>query len=114
MKKNKGLIYVLLSISIGYLFYNFLFTDYGYGMMNHHYGYYDDYSRIVYYLNSSLIFISYSVIIVSTIILFSNKTESNNYYMTILDERLSKGELSVDEYQKIKEAINKKWMSLQL
>jgi uncharacterized membrane protein len=108
MKKKKGLIYVLLSISTGYLFYNYLFTDYGFGMMNHHYGYYDDYSRIMYYLNSSLVFVSYTVIIISTIILLSNKTESTNYAMTILDERLSKGEISVEEYQKIKGVINNK------
>jgi uncharacterized membrane protein len=108
MKKKKGLIYVLLSISIGYLFYNYLFTDYGFGMMNHHYGYYDDYSRITYYLNSSLVFISYTIIIVSTLILITSKTESKDYSMTILDERLSKGEISVDEYRKIKGVINKK------
>jgi uncharacterized membrane protein len=29
--------------------------------------------------------------------------------MTILDERLSKGEISVEDYQKIKGAINNKW-----
>ena len=108
MKKKKGLIYFLLSISIGYLFYNYLFTDYGFGMMNHHYGYYDDYSRIMYYLNSSLVFVSYTVIIISTIILASNKTVSKKYSMTILDQRLSKGEISVEDYQNVKGAINKK------
>ena len=108
MKMKKGLIYVLLSISIGYLFYNYLFTDYGFGMMNHHYGYYDNYSRIIHYFNSSLVFVSYTVIIISTIILLSNKTVSKGYSMTILDERLSKGEISVEDYQKIKEAINNK------
>jgi uncharacterized membrane protein len=30
--------------------------------------------------------------------------------MTILDERLSKGEISVEDYQKIKSAINNKWL----
>ena len=110
MKKKKGLIYALLSISIGYLFYNYLFTDYSFGMMmNHHYGYYDDYSRAMYYLNGSLVFVSYTVIIISTIILLSNKTVSKDYSMTILDERLSKGEISVEDYQKIKGAINNKW-----
>lgn len=108
MKKKKGLIYFLLSISIGYLIYNYLFTDYSFGMMSHHYGYYDDYSSIMYYLNSSLVFISYTIIIISTIILLSNKTVSKDYSMVILDERLSKGEISVDDYQKVKGAINKK------
>ncbi len=108
MKKKKGLIYVLLSISIGYLFYNYLFTDYGFGMMNHHFGYYDDYSRIMYYSNGSLVFVSYTVIIISTIILLSNKTISKNYPMTILNERLSKGEISVEDYQNIKRVINNK------
>jgi len=106
MKKKKGLIYVLLSISIGYLFYSYLFANYGFGMMNHHYGYYDDYSRTMYYLNAILVFISYTVIIVLTIILLSNKSVPKKYAMTILDERLSKGEISVNDYQKIKGAIN--------
>jgi uncharacterized membrane protein len=30
--------------------------------------------------------------------------------MTILDERLSKGEISVEDYQKIKRTINNKWL----
>ncbi len=109
MRKKKGLIYALLGISIGYLFYYYLFTDYSFGMMmNHHYGYYDDYSSVMYYLNGGLAFAAYTVIIISTIILLSNKTRSKDYSMTILDERLSKGEISVDDYKKIKEMINNK------
>ena len=50
----------------------------------------------------------YTVIIISAIILLSSKTVSKNYSMTILDERLSKGELSIEDYQKIKGAINNK------
>ena len=108
MKKKKALIYFLLSISIGYLFYSYLFTDYSFVMMNHHYGYYDDSSSAMYYLNSGLVFISYTVIIISAIILLFNKTVSKDYYMTILDERLSKGEISIDDYQKIKGTIKNK------
>jgi uncharacterized membrane protein len=40
--------------------------------------------------------------------LLSIKTVSKDYSMTILDERLSKGKISVDDYQKIKRAINNK------
>lgn len=55
MKKKNVLIYSLLSISIGYLLYNYLFADNNLApMMNHHYGYYDNYSKVMYYLNSSL------------------------------------------------------------
>lgn len=106
MKKKKGLMYSLLSISVGYLLYNYLFTDYRFLMMNHHYGYFDDYSRIVYYLNGSLVFISYTVIIISIIILLSNKGVSKDYSMWILDERLSKGEISIDDYREIKRTIS--------
>lgn len=76
--------------------------------MNHHYGYYDDYSRVMYYLNGGLVFVAYTVIIVSTITLVSVKPISKNNSMTILDERLSKGEVSVEDYKRIKEAIQNK------
>ncbi|GEM_PF-1407663 len=110
MKTKKGLIYFLISISVGYLFYNYLFTDYGYsyGMMSHHYGYYDNYSGFSYYLNAILVFISYSIIIIGTILLVKKKTESRNDSLTILDERLSKGEISIEEYQKVRGVINSK------
>lgn len=108
MKRKKGLIYILMSISIGFLFYNYLFTDYGYGMMAHHYGYYDSYSGLTYYLNMSLVIISYSVIIIGTIFLLNMKTEPTKNSLKILDERLSKGEVSIEEYQKIKRVINSK------
>jgi uncharacterized membrane protein len=78
----------------------------GYGHMED--GYYDDYSRAMYNLHGSLVFVSYTVIINSTIILLSYKTVSKDYSMTILDERLSKGEISVEDYQKIKRTINNK------
>lgn len=109
MRKKKGLIYFLLSISIGYLFYNYLFSNYKFGMMmNHHYGYYDDYSRVMYYLNGSLVFVAYTVIIVSSIALLSVRPISQNNSMTILDERLSKGEVSVKDYKRIEETIQNK------
>ncbi len=108
MKRSKGLIYFLLSISIGYLFYNYLSTDYGYGMMSHHYGYYDNYSGIEYYLNTGLVVISYLLIIICTISLVNMKKDSTNYALVILDERLSKGDISIDEYKNIKEVINSK------
>ena len=108
MKRNKGLIYTLLGLSIGYLLYNYLFTDYRFGMMmNHHYGYYDDYPSLMYYLNGGMVLLAYTVIIISTISLLSNKTSPKNEALTILDERLSKGEISIDEYQEIKGVINK-------
>jgi uncharacterized membrane protein len=77
-------------------------------MMNHHYGYYDDYSTVMYYLNGSLVFVAYTVIIVSAIMLLSIKPMSKNNSMTILDERLTKGEVSVEEYKRITEAIQNK------
>ncbi len=105
MKMKKGLSYALLSISIGYLFYNYFFTDYSFGMMNHHYRYFDDYSRNMYYLNSILVFLAYTVIIITTILLFSTKIVSKDNSMTILDERLSQGEISIEEYRQIKSIL---------
>ncbi|XMB71466.1 hypothetical protein RJI07_04940 [Mycoplasmatota bacterium WC30] len=107
--RKKAIVYILISVSIGYLFYYYTFTDYGYGMMmNHHYDYYDGFSRTAYYLNAILVFVSYTIIIISTIFLITKKTVSKNNSMIILDERLSKSEISIEEYQKIKRVIDTK------
>lgn len=108
MKRKKGLIFLFLGSSIGYLIYSYLFIDYGLGIMKHHYGYYDDYSRIMFYSNGCMVIISYTVIVVSTIILLSYKIVPKTYSMALLDERLLKGEISVDDCQKLKRVINRK------
>ena len=74
--------------------------------MNHH-GYYDGYSSSSYYLNSIFVLVSYLLIIASTIILLSIKKTSKNFSIEILDERLSKGEISTEEYLNIKSEISK-------
>ncbi len=112
MKRKNVLIYGLLSISVGYLIYNYLSTDYSYGMMSNHHGYYDNYSSNSYYLNSFLVFISYAVLIISTIILLSKKSVSTNHATTILDQRLSKGEISLEDYRERKSEISSKWLEL--
>ncbi len=108
MNKVKGIIYVLIGISMGYLFYIYLFTNNGYGMMNHHYGYYDRYSGFSYYLNLGLVVLACSIIIIGIIILLSKMKISRNDAIPILEERLSKGEISIEEFQKIKRSINLK------
>jgi uncharacterized membrane protein len=55
-----------------------------------------------------LVFVAYTVIIVSSIALLSVRPISQNNSMTILDERLSKGEVSVEDYKRIKETIQNK------
>jgi len=107
MNNKKGLFFVLIGVSIGYLIYNFLSVDYEYGIMMNHHGYYDNYSSNLYYLNSVLVFLSYFTIIISTIILLSNKSTLKKSSMTILDQRLSKGEISIEEYLSIKTEISK-------
>ena len=106
MKKKKELIYFLLSISVGYLFYYYVFTDYGFSMMGGHYGYYESYSGFTYYLKTSLLFLSYAVIITGIIILLNDKTKSKSQAMIVLDERLLKGGISIEEYKNIKRVIN--------
>jgi len=105
MRRKNGVIYILLSGSIGYLFYSFLFTDVRYGMMGHHYGYYEGYSNFHYYTNLMLIFAAYVVITFCLVILLSKRSQGNNNAITILNERLSHGEISIEEYQTIKKEL---------
>jgi len=107
MRKNNSIIYIMLSLSMGYLIYKFIFTEYSYGMMSHHYGYYDNYSGFEYYLHGGLTLLAYSTIVIGVLLLISKSRISNNNAYSILDQRLSKGELSIEEYQKIKDTIQK-------
>ena len=106
MRRNI-LIYFLLSISIGFLFYSFVLSDVRYGMMGHHYGYYDDYSPLNYYINSAMIYISITILIIGFIMLLSKKTSRNSTAISILDSRLSSGEITIEEYKRIKSEIQK-------
>lgn len=88
--------------------YNYLFTDYRYGMMRHHYGYYGDYSGFGFYINSFLVVIAYILLITSTIFLLRGFQQSSHNAMTILENRLTRGEISIEEYNQIKEIISNK------
>ena len=63
------------------------------------------YSSSSYYLNSIFVLVSYLLIIASTIILLSIKKTSKNFSIEILDERLSKGEISIEEYQNLNRVL---------
>lgn len=104
MKKKNIIIYPLLSLSTGFLLYRYFFTDVSYGMMRHH-GYYDGYSSFNYYVNSLLIFIACSVIFICLMLLYSQKAHSKNTALTILNDRLSRGEISIEEYREIKREL---------
>lgn len=105
MSKKKTLLYSLISLSVGFLLYNYIFTDYKYGMMRHHYGYYDGFSINSFYLNSALVFVAYVVIILCLFTLIYKKQKSKSNAITILDNRLSKGDITLEEYKKIRTVI---------
>lgn len=104
MKKSL-LIYFLVFLSFGYLIYNYFFTDISYGMMNHHYGYYDNYNQTLHYLDNIFMFLAYFVLAMSIIFLVNGRFSSNDNTLDILNKRLSKGEISIEQYQSIKDAI---------
>lgn len=108
MKQKKVLIYIVLFLSVGSVIYNYIFNDYGYGMMNHHYGYYDDYSLDMYYLNMGLLGVSYIAILICVFMLIGMRVNFDSKATTILNERLSRGEITLEEYRKIKETIRMK------
>lgn len=106
MKNKNTIFYVLLLMSIGYLLYSYTFVDYRYGMMmDHHYDYYG--SRLVAnnFVDSIFVFIAYSLITLSLIVILPKKWKSSKNTFIILDTRLSKGEISIDEYRLIKKEL---------
>ncbi|MFK5883450.1 MAG: hypothetical protein QM489_03810 [Candidatus Izemoplasma sp.] len=107
MKKIKGLIYLLVIVSIGYLFYNYIFTDFGYGMMSHNSRYYNNYTVYSHNSNWGLVVIACAVLVISVIVLIFKHTEPKNEPRLILDQRLSNGEISIEEYQNLKKIVNK-------
>jgi len=103
MKNKNTIFYGIILLSTGYLIYNYIFVDYSHNvMMNHHYGYYGSKYVVGNYFNSILVFAAYSMITVSIIALLSRKWNLSNGAVNILDERLSNGEISIDEYRQIK------------
>lgn len=108
MRKKETIFYLLICVSIGYLLYNYLFSEFNYGMMGHHYGYYDDFSWTNFYISRGLEIGAYLLIILSSVFLIKNKRSTHNSSLSILDNRLSRGEISIEEYSRIKRIINKK------
>lgn len=106
MKTKNTVLYSLIFISSGYLLYSYIFTENRYGMMRHHYGYYDDYLMNNFYLNTVFVFVSYAVIVTSILYLLLNSQRNNNNVLMILNSRLSKGEITVEEYEIIKSTID--------
>jgi uncharacterized membrane protein len=95
------LYYFLAVLSIGFLIYDYFFTGIEYGMMNHHYGYYNYHSRNLDLLNTGFVFISYITLILCAILILKEKTITSNTALEILNDRLSKGEISIEEYKTI-------------
>ena len=107
MKAKKVLFYFLIFVSVGYLSYDFLFLGFGYGMMYHHFDYYDDYSSFDLYLRMALSVTAYILIFISVYNLLKRSVKSKHNYLKILNQRLSNGEISIDEYKRIKETIER-------
>lgn len=105
MKSKILLYYFLAVIAIGFLMYEYFFTGIEYGMMNHHYGYYNYHSRNLGLLNTGFAFISYIVLILCAILILKEKTIASNTALEILNDRFSKGEISIEEYQTISEIL---------
>lgn len=110
MKFKKIILYFLLITSIAYLIFNRYFSTYGFGMMMyHHYPYYSDYTFAQYYLRLFFNVIAYLIIALSLFTLIKSRNRNfNKDYLKILDVRLSKGEITLDEYKFIKGELNKK------
>jgi uncharacterized membrane protein len=105
MKNKKVLLYFFAAISIGFLLYNYLFTGIEYGMMNHHYGYYNNYSRNLDLLNTGSVFLAYIILIISAIFILKENSTTSYFALEILNERLSKGEISIEEYQNLNRVL---------
>lgn len=102
--KNIGLIVLLL----GSLSYYFVFTPltsgyYGMPMM------YSHYPSDLGLLDLIVIWIGLSTFALLAFELFTKVTISNNRAIDIINMRLSKGEITIEEYKKYKNELMKRW-----
>ncbi len=109
MKRKKIIYAMIIILSIGYLLYNFLLTDARYGMMMyHHYGYYDNFTRTQFYLNSVFNVFVYFVILIFIFKLVLNSKKTEDKHLLVLNRRLIDGEISREEYIDLSREIKKK------
>lgn len=78
-------------------------------MMNHHYGYYNYQYGNLDLLNNGFVFLAYFVLILCAILILKEKSTVSNTAMEILNERLSKGEISIEEYRTLTNLLKKSW-----
>lgn len=106
MNTKKTFLIILIIGAIATLFYSYINNDNGYGvMMYHHYGYYDDYSELQYVFDILLKSVAFIVIIISIMIFQKQGVTKSSKYLDVLNRRLSSGNISVEEYQKILKVI---------
>lgn len=107
MKMKSLFVFAILIMSFAYLVYNSFFIGNSYGFMHHHYGYYDNSYSSTYYTYAILNAIAYLIITISWIYFLLEMNKKKSGYIKILNERLSKGEISIEEYSEIKRSIEK-------
>lgn len=108
MKFKKGTLILLMGLSIAYLVYQYLTSDFRFGMMMyHHYGYYDSFPLEDYYVRILFQVIAYAVLIVSGILLYKLSHSKTKPFLTRLNQRLSSGEITIAEYNQIKQEIER-------
>ena len=76
-------------------------------MMYHHYGYYSDYWTTDVLIYRALSTLAYIIIIIGTAILLLRKSKYIDKSFEILNNRLSSGNLSLEEYRQIKKELQK-------
>lgn len=99
---------VLLVLLIGSLSYYFVFTPlsssyYGMPMMYNHY------PSDLGLLDLIVVWIGLSTFALLGFELFTKITKTNNRAIDILNVRLSKGEITIEEYKKYKDELMKRW-----
>jgi uncharacterized membrane protein len=109
IKMNKKTIILLFAIliSLSYFIFSYLNNGFGNDVMMFHHGY-STQSNFMYYTNGIFLWLGFSSLL---ILLFINKERSNGnqkYLTNILDTRLSRGEITIEEYKEIKDTIEKK------
>ncbi len=106
MKKKKRIFYLLLSFSIIYLLVAYLLNNFRFeSMMYHHY--YSESSSMIFYLNSIAIWLGFSSFLILILLAFDKGVKKPKDLKELLDNRLERGEISINEYNEILKMVKK-------
>ncbi len=106
MKKKKTIFYLLLSFSIIYLLAAYLLNNFRVGSMMY-YHYYVGTSNVLDYFNSIVLWLGITSFLIIILLSFDAGVKKPQDLKKILDNRLERGEITLEEYIELLRLVSK-------